>query len=82
MSCCFCISDEPISDPRGRIKTRENENKFQINMVITAPFSFLFITSYTYLFWLHRWNHLVILFIHLVGLLDKYYLALVVLLRY
>ena len=38
MSCCFCISDEPISDPRGRIKTRENENKFQINMVITAHF--------------------------------------------
>ena len=37
-ACCFCISDEPISDPRGRIKTRENENKFQINMVITSHF--------------------------------------------
>jgi hypothetical protein len=33
MSFCFCISDEPVDDVRGRYKSYQTDNKFQTDMV-------------------------------------------------
>jgi hypothetical protein len=30
---CCCISGEPIEDPKGKTKTYETANKFQVSMV-------------------------------------------------